>query len=175
MTKFSWIAIYGHWIVSVTENVWQNFPELPYMVVGSSISWDTCEKFSWTIKYRIAGFVCEVLICANYARCHGLAHFNSTVTFNSAIVLGVSQLCALLYLMWSKCRYLVSRRPFTEQLRILAIVTKVQHFNRNSAIKFYRHMHPYEGVIIGSRGVFCSTRFGIFWNLGLIPRFLMWF
>ena len=49
--------------------------------------------------YRIAGFVCEVLICANYARCCGLLHFNSTVTFNSAIVLGLSQLCALLYLM----------------------------------------------------------------------------
>ena len=49
--------------------------------------------------YCIASFVCEVLICANCARCHGLAYFNSTVTFNSAIVLGVSQLCALLYLM----------------------------------------------------------------------------
>ena len=102
----------------------------------------------------IAGFVSEDLICANYARCHGLANFNSTVTFNSvsnsAIVLGMSQLCTLLYLMWSKCRYLVSRRPFTEQLRILAIVTTVQHFNRYSAIKLYRHMHPCEGVIIGS-------------------------
>ena len=63
--------------------------------------------------YRVAGFVCEVLICANYVRCHGLTHFNSTVTFNSAIVLGVSQLCALLYLMWSKSRYLVSRLPIT--------------------------------------------------------------
>ena len=51
-------------------------------------------------------FVCEVLICA---RCHGLTHFNSTVTFNSATVLGVSHLFALLYLMQSKCRYLVSR------------------------------------------------------------------
>ena len=51
------------------------------------------------VLYCIAGFVCEVLICTNYARCHGLAHFNSTVTFNSAIVLGLSQLCALLYLI----------------------------------------------------------------------------
>ena len=60
--------------------------------------------------YHIARFVWKVLICANYARSHGLAHFNSTVTLNSAIVLGVSQLCTLLYIMWSKCRYLVSRR-----------------------------------------------------------------
>ena len=63
------------------------------------------------IEYYIANFVCEVLICANYARCHGLhiliQQFN---TFNSAIVLGVSQLCALLYLIWSKCRYLVSHQ-----------------------------------------------------------------
>ena len=36
----------------------------------------------------------------------------------------------------------VGRRPFTEQLRILAIVTTVQHFNRYSAIKLYPHMHP---------------------------------
>ena len=39
--------------------------------------------------YCTAGFVCEVLICANYARCHRLSHFNSSVTFNSAIVLGM--------------------------------------------------------------------------------------
>ena len=26
--------------------------------------------------YRIAGFICEVLICANYARRCGLAEFN---------------------------------------------------------------------------------------------------
>ena len=78
--------------------------------------------YMWTISYiqllyvhtyHIAGFVCEVLICANYARCHGLAHFNSTVTFNSAIVLVVSQLCALLYLIWLKCRYLVSRQSLS--------------------------------------------------------------
>ena len=31
-------------------------------------------------SYRIAGFICEVLICANYARCCRLAEFNSTVT-----------------------------------------------------------------------------------------------
>ena len=77
----------------------------------------------YVCTYRIVSFVCEVLICVNYAGCHGLTHFNSRVTFNPAIVLGMSQLCALLYLMWSKCRYLVSHRPFTEQLRILAIVT----------------------------------------------------
>ena len=29
-----------------------------------------------TTLYRIAGFICEVLICANYARCCGLAEFN---------------------------------------------------------------------------------------------------
>ena len=42
--------------------------------------------------YCTVGFVCKVLICANYVRCHGLANFNSTVTFNSVIVL---QFCAL--------------------------------------------------------------------------------
>ena len=42
-----------------------------------------------------SGFCREVLICANYTRWHGLAHFNSTVTFNPAIVLGVLQLCIL--------------------------------------------------------------------------------
>ena len=30
--------------------------------------------------YRIVGFICEVLICANYARCCRLTEFNSTVT-----------------------------------------------------------------------------------------------
>ena len=39
--------------------------------------------------------------------------------------------------------------PSLKQLRILTIVTTVQHFNRHSAIKLYRHMHPCEGVIIG--------------------------
>ena len=37
---------------------------------------------------------------------------------------------------------LASCRPFTEQLRILAIVMTVQHFNRYSTIKLYRH--PYK-------------------------------
>ena len=30
----------------------------------------------WEGIYRIAGFICEVLICANYARRCGLAEFN---------------------------------------------------------------------------------------------------
>ena len=30
--------------------------------------------------YCTAGFVCEVLICANYASCRRLANFNSAVT-----------------------------------------------------------------------------------------------
>ena len=37
LTKFSWMAIYGRWIVSVTESMWQSFPEWTYMVVGSSM------------------------------------------------------------------------------------------------------------------------------------------
>ena len=37
--------------------------------------------------YRTAGFVCEVLIVANYVRCYRLANFNCTVTFNSALFL----------------------------------------------------------------------------------------
>ena len=37
VTKFYWIAIYGHWIVNVTRHVSQSFPELPYMIVGSSV------------------------------------------------------------------------------------------------------------------------------------------
>ena len=86
-------------------------------------------------------------LCELCDECHGLAHFNSTVTLNAAIVLVVSQLCTLLYLMSSKCRYLVNHRCFTEQLRILAVVMTVQHFNRYSAIKLYHH--PCEGVIIG--------------------------
>ena len=28
VTKFSWSAIYGRWIVSVAESMWQNFPKL---------------------------------------------------------------------------------------------------------------------------------------------------
>ena len=38
VTKFSWIIIYGRLIVSVTESMWQSFPEWPYMVVGLSMS-----------------------------------------------------------------------------------------------------------------------------------------
>ena len=29
------------------------------------------------LMYRIVGFVCEVLICANYARCYKLTEINS--------------------------------------------------------------------------------------------------
>ena len=32
------------------------------------------------LHYHTAGFVCEVLICENYASCHRLANFNSAVT-----------------------------------------------------------------------------------------------
>ena len=59
----------------------------------------------------------------------------------------VTALCLNFIIMWSKCRYLVSCRTFTELLRILAIVTTVQHFNQYSGIKFYRH--HCEGDIIG--------------------------
>ena len=38
VTKFSRIAINGCWIVNVTGYVWQSFPELPYMIVGSLVS-----------------------------------------------------------------------------------------------------------------------------------------
>ena len=31
-------------------------------------------------RYPVAGFVCEVLVCANYASCCRLANFNSAVT-----------------------------------------------------------------------------------------------
>ena len=41
-----------------------------------------------------AGFICEFLICANYARCYKLANYNSTVTLNSANALHVSQTCS---------------------------------------------------------------------------------
>ena len=97
-----------NWIATITcQNLY-------VYTIFSSNSWRLLSlqlyipTFLPVFQYRIAGFVCKVLICVNYVRCHGLAHFNYTVTFNSAIVLGVSQLCALLYLMWSKCRYLVS-------------------------------------------------------------------
>ena len=40
VTKFSWITICGRWIISVTENMWQSFPESPYMVVASSVLWN---------------------------------------------------------------------------------------------------------------------------------------
>ena len=109
-------------------------------------------SISWylTAQLPYSGFCLWGPNLCKLCKMHKIAHFNSTVTFNSAIVLGMSQPCAVLYLMWSKCRYLVSRRPFTltEQLRILPIVTTVQHFNQYSVIKLY--CHPCEGVIISS-------------------------
>ena len=42
VTKFSRIAIYVRWIVSVAERMWRSFPELPYMFVGSSVSRKQC-------------------------------------------------------------------------------------------------------------------------------------
>ena len=47
-------------------------------------------------KYRIVGILCEVLICANYASCRGLADLNSvrllsTSCFNPVIDLHVPQ------------------------------------------------------------------------------------
>ena len=97
--------------------------EYSYVVSG----WDQVLYSAKQFTYRIVGFVYKVLICANYARCHGLAHFNSTVTVLSTQTLFLachSSVPCCMYLMWSKCRYLVSRRssgrPFTEQLRILA-------------------------------------------------------
>ena len=42
VTKFSQIAIYVRWIVSVAERMWRSFPELPYMFVGSSVSRKQC-------------------------------------------------------------------------------------------------------------------------------------
>ena len=47
VTKFSWIAIYGHWIVNVTGHVWQSFPKLPYMIVGLSV----LQKYKFTKFY----------------------------------------------------------------------------------------------------------------------------
>ena len=35
--QFFWIAIYSHWIINVTGHMWQSFPELPCMIVGSSV------------------------------------------------------------------------------------------------------------------------------------------
>ena len=116
-------------------------------------------KYKNYIIPHTAGFVYEILICVNHERCHGIAHFNSTVTFNSAIVVGMSQLCS-----FSVVSYVIKVQTFsessvivlvvpslntTEQLWILVIATTVQHFNRYSAIKLYRHMHPCKGVIIG--------------------------
>ena len=44
VTKFSWSAIYGRWIVSVTSYMRRSFTEVPYMVIGSSVSWITCDE-----------------------------------------------------------------------------------------------------------------------------------
>ena len=41
-------------------------------------------SYSSVSLYHTADFICEVLICVNYVRCHKFADFNSTVTFNSA-------------------------------------------------------------------------------------------
>ena len=38
------MGIYGHWIVSVTESMQRDFPEWPYMVVGSSVSRKACNE-----------------------------------------------------------------------------------------------------------------------------------
>ena len=38
------MAIYGCWIISVTDCIPQSFPEWPYMVVGSSVSREACVK-----------------------------------------------------------------------------------------------------------------------------------
>ena len=38
------ISMYGHWIVSVIENMQQSFPEVLYMVVGSSVLRKACDK-----------------------------------------------------------------------------------------------------------------------------------
>ena len=48
----------------------------------------------WNNKYRTMGFVCEVLICANYVSCHKLAHFNSAITLALLFQLNLFQLTA---------------------------------------------------------------------------------
>ena len=45
VTQLSWIATYGHWIISVTENMLQSFPEEPCLVVGSSMFQKYVTKF----------------------------------------------------------------------------------------------------------------------------------
>ena len=51
--------------------------------------------------YHTVGFVCKVLICVNYVRCHGLADFNSAVTLNlcytSAIATNVMDSCLVIH------------------------------------------------------------------------------
>ena len=96
----------------------------------------------------IAGFVSEVLICETYARCHGLAHFNCTVTFNSAIFLHVSQLCTLLYLMWSKCRYLAGE---SSPLIAKDLGDCCRHHDNSKVLQ-------YSTIIVVMKVVFCDHR-----------------
>ena len=52
--------------------------------------------YNCTYVYRTAGFVCEVLICANYASNLGLVNFNSAITF--ALLFHLTARVTVLYL-----------------------------------------------------------------------------
>ena len=61
VTKFSWIDIYGRWIISVAESMQWGSSEWPYMVVGSSVPWMHVTKFYWmAVWWQI-----------NDGKCHG--------------------------------------------------------------------------------------------------------
>ena len=98
----------------------------------------------------------------NYARCHRLAHFNSKVTFNSAIILGVSRLCALLYL---KCRYLAGELSFDSKgsWTVAFIMTTVRHFD----------ILLYIIILVKVHMVFCDHRHRFIGKGFWVPRILL--
>ena len=55
--KFSWMVIYGRWIVSVTENVWRKFSWIAIYGIGSSVS----RKCKFTSKFT--EFCRSTIIC----------------------------------------------------------------------------------------------------------------
>ena len=69
MTKFSRIAIYVRWIVSVAERMSRSFPELPYMFVGSSVSRKQCDEvFPSRHIWSLSAATCTDLIRINSSR-----------------------------------------------------------------------------------------------------------
>ena len=58
---------------------------------------------SHRLNYHIAGFVCEVLICANHASCHELSNFNSAHFRFSSLHVSLFLTCTCDYFILCLC------------------------------------------------------------------------